>query len=214
MTTTTNNELILIDNQCPECTAINTEVWLERVLGSEVLSGGELEEKLQGKWLMESEYDILAAIEAEEGCEYRRTDVDNVYNNENDFSSVFQWQVFYPADSSDWLYADNCYIAIEVHQGGDVRGNYGRVRLYKVDDLAESGFLDWCLGWSVNYADGTEVPENDRFGIGYASHPFYEMQSHLKDGYKAGIMWSEKRGCLVSTYQDGRKVELHPHLYI
>lgn len=208
------SDLIKIDTKFPDCTAIDTEEWLERVLGSEVLAGGELEEAISNKWLMQSEYDILEAIENAEGVKYKRTDVDNVYNNENDFSSVFQWQVFYPEDASDWMYADNVYVAIEVHQGGDVRGNYGRVRLYKTDCLAESGFFDWCLGWSVNYADGTEVPENDRFSIGYASHPFYEMQDHLKGGYKAQIMWSEKRGCFISTYQDGRFVELHPHLYV
>jgi hypothetical protein len=208
------HNLISIDKRFPESTAIDTEAWLERVLGSEVLSGGELEETISNKWLMQAEDDILQAIEDEEGVPYKFTQVDNVYNNENDFSSVFQWQVFYPEDASDWLYSDNVYVAIEVHQGGDVRGNYGRVRLYKVDCLAETGFFDWCLGWSVNYADGTEVAENDRFSIGYASHPFYEMQEHLKDGWKAKIYWSEKRDCFVSTYQDGRYVELHPNLYV
>lgn len=208
------NDIIKFDHRFPDCTAIDTEVWLERVLGTEVLCGGDLEETISHKWLVQAEYDILEAIENVEGVRYKRTDVDNVYNNENDFSSVFQWQVFYPENASDWIYADNVYVAIEVHLGGDVRGNYGRVRLYKVDCLAESGFLDWCLGWSVNYADGTGVEENDRFSIGYASHPFYEMQNHLKGGYKAKILWSEKRNCFVSTYQDGRFVELHPHLYV
>lgn len=207
-------DIIQIDHKFPEYTSINTEEWLSRVLGSEVLSGGELEESISNKWLTQSQDEILEAIQNAEGIEYKCTDVDNVYNNENDFSSVFQYQIFYPEGETDWYYADNIYVAIEVHQGGDVRGNYGRVRLYKVDDLVSSGFLDWVIGWSVNYADGTEVPENDRFSIGYASHPFSEMQSHLKDGYKAEVWWSEKRGCYISTYQNGRFVELHPVLYI
>lgn len=202
------SDLIVIDRKFPDCTSIDTEAWLSRVLGE------ELDFECDGRWMCDQEYRLLEYVEGCEGVNYKRTSVDNVYNNENDFSDVFQWQVFYPENADDWVYADSVYVAIEVHCGGDVRGNYGRVRLYKVDSLADSGFLDWCLGWSVNYADGTEVAENERFGIGYASHPFYEMQEHLKGGHRAKIHWSEKRQCLVSTYQDGRFVELHPYLHV
>ena len=203
-------DLIQLDEKFAEYTAIDTEAWLTRVLGEEVFDGGELEEAMQGKWLMQCEYLILEAIEAAESRNYKRTSVDNVYNNENDFSSVFQWQVFYPDDASDWFHADNVYVAIEVHNGGDVRGNYGRVRLYKVDSLADSGFLDWVLGWHVNYSNGEPVPENDRFCIGYASNPFYEMRGYLK----ADLRWSEKRKCFVGVYQDGRCVEARPYLHV
>jgi hypothetical protein len=205
-------DLINIDEKYPECTNIDTEAWLTAVLGPEVLTE-ETESKMDGKWLMEAKYVILEAIENAEGTDYSCTNVDNVYNNENDFSSVFQWQVFYPKSASDWMYAGDVYVAIEVHRGGDVRGNYGRVRLYKVDDLADSNFFDWCLGWTVNYDDKTEVPENDRFSIGYASHPFHEMTKHLKDGDR-NIEWSEEKRCFVTIYQDEKTVELHPYLYV
>lgn len=203
------HSVIKIDKKFPECTAIDTDAWLAAVLGEEVLTGGELEEHLSNHWLMRSEYQILEAIETAEGRNYRRTQVDNVYNNENDFSDVFQWQVFYPEESrsGDWFYADDVYVAIEPHMGGDPRGNYGRTRIYKVDCLADSGFLDWVLGWHVQYANGEEVVENDRFSIGYSSHPFYEMEQHLK----SRPMWSAKRKCFVAVYQDGRAVELHPY---
>lgn len=202
-------DLVIIDRKFPGSTAIDTDEWIGRVLGKPVAF------ECDGRWLSDQKYRILEFIEnAEPGAEYRATDIDNVYNNENDFSSVFQWQVFYPADSDDWLYASDVYVAIEVHRGGDVRGNYGAVRVYRANDLAYSGFFDWCLGWSANYSNGEEVPENDRFSIGYSSHPFYEMQRHLKGEWNAKIHWSEKRGCFVSTYQDGRFVELHPNLYV
>ncbi|AQT27809.1 hypothetical protein HOR67_gp47 [Ralstonia phage RS-PI-1] len=171
-----------------------------------------LEEVISGKWLMQAEDDIKAAIEAEMGEEYEFTRVDNTYNNENDFSSNFQWQVFYPAGSSDWVYADRAYVAIEVHQGGDVRGNYGRIRLFSVDDLADSGFLDWVLGWNVEYSDGTQVPENDRFSIGYASNPWCEMVDHIKGGDR-GLRWSEKHEAFVGWYEDGRAVKVTPYTY-
>jgi hypothetical protein len=207
----TTNNLIQFDHSFPECTAIDTEEWLSAVLGSEVLEGGELEELLSQKWLMQCEDEIKEAIELEEGQEYKCTGVDNTYNNENDFSSQFQWQVFYPADGhGDWCWERDCYVAIEVHQGGDVRGNYGRVRLFKIDSLADAGFLDWVLGWNVSYASGEEVAENERFSIGYHSLPYAEMERHLK----GRLMWSEKRECFVGWYQDGRAIEARPYLYV
>lgn len=172
-----------------------------------------LEEEIGNKWLMQCEDEIKAAIEAEMGEEYEYTCVDNTYNNENDFSSNFQWQVFYPAGSSDWVYANRAYVAIEVHQGGDVRGNYGRVRLFAVDDLCDTGFLDWVLGWSVRYSDGSEVEENDRFSIGYSSNPFCELVDHIKDG-ESGMHWSEKRHCFVAWWNDGRAVEIAPYINV
>lgn len=203
------NELINIDRNFPEFTAIETEAWIDRVLGKPTAF------ECDGRWLSDQKYRVLEFIENENlGIDYRATEIDNTYNNENDFSSNFQWQVFYPADAGDWLYASDVFVAIEVHQGGDVRGNYGAVRVYRADDLADSGFFDWCLGWSANYSNGEEVPENDRFSIGYSSHPFYEMQRHLKGEWNAKIRWSEKRAAFLAAYGDGRFVELRPNLYV
>lgn len=203
--------LIQIDKNFPDCTAIDTEAWLEAILGRPVGIGPvEFQDKLATRWLVECEEDILAVLEEETGLEYKSTSLDNVYNNENDFSSVFQWQVFYPADHNDWIYADSVYVAIEIHLGGDVRGNYGPVRLYEANYLGDSGFLDWVLGWHVTYSNGEEVPENDRFSIGYSSHPYTELVDHLK----GGLRWSEKRQCFVGVYHDGRCVECSPYLYI
>jgi hypothetical protein len=205
--------LIDIDKTFPACTAIDTEGWLSAVLGDEVLLSATAEEDIRDKWLMQAEDQIKLAIESEEGQEYACTRVDNTYNNENDFSSDFQWQVWYPAEASDWCYANDVYVAIEVHQGGDVRGNYGRVRLFKLDSVADSGFLDWCLGWNVTYSNGDDVSINDHFSVGYSSNPFYEMEKHMKEGER-GIKWSEKRECFVGWFEDGRAVELRPYLYV
>ncbi|SAK95814.1 hypothetical protein AWB76_07202 [Caballeronia temeraria] len=174
----------------------------------------DLDEEIKDKWLMQAEDALLEAIQSEEGREYRCTSVDNVYNNENDFSDVFQWQVFYPADAGDWCYADDVYVAIEVHQGGDVRGNYGRIRLYKIDDLCDGGFLDWSLGWSVRYSDGEDTPYAEECSIGYHSNPFWSgLVPHIKGGDR-GLMWSEKRGAYVGWDTDGRAVECFPFLYV
>lgn len=208
-----HDNLIKLDTTFPDCTAIDTEAWLKAVLGEEIALGGEeLARKMATNWLVEIEADILAAIEQETGVEYEAAALGNVFNGDNDFSDVFQFQVFRPADGTDWVYDDDVYIAVEVHQGGDVRGNYGRVRLYRADNLADTGFLDWVLGWDVTYSDGTEVPLNYRFDIGYSSHPLYEMLDHLKGGK---LTWSEKRQCFVGVYTiDGRYVECRPYVNI
>jgi len=207
-------DLIQIDENAPEYCSIDTGEFLEQTLGREVLDGGELEKILSKKWLMQCEYDIKAALHDETGTRYKCTEVDNVYNHENDFSSVFQYQIFYPESESDFYYCDDVFVAVEIHQGGDVRGNYGRPQIFRVDNVAESGFFNWVLGWSVNYSDGREVPENDRFSIGYAKHPFYEMQGYLKNNYKTPVFYSKKRGAFLSIYNDGRFVEIRPDFYI
>lgn len=201
--------LIDIDRNFWDCTSINTEEWIAKVLGK------PLDYECDGRWLSEQKYKILEFIENDSGgVMYTKTEVDNVYNYEQNFSSVFQWQIFYPTGERDYMYCDDVYVAIEAHQGGDVRGNYGAVQLYRADYLADSGFFDWVIGWSVNYANGEPVEQNDRFGIGYASNPTCELQDHLKDSYRTKVQWSEKRQCFVAPYENGRFVELHPVLYV
>lgn len=167
------------------------------------------------QWLMQAEDTIKAAIESEEnGVEYACTRVDNTYNNENDFESNFQWQVFYPADSGDWVWSDNVYVAIEIHQGGDVRGNYGRIQLFKLDQLGDSGFLDWCLGWSVRHSDESEPDYAEQCSPGYHSNPFWSgLLPNIKGGER-GLHWSEKRNAYVAWDTEGRAVEVSPYLYV
>jgi len=201
------NEMIVIDKNYADRTAIDTETWLDAVLGEEC--HGIFDDGLGDKRLMQAENTILSAIEERTGVEYEFINVDNTCNDENDFSNNFQWQVYYPVDCTDWLYANDVFVAVKKHHGGGVRGNYGRIRLYRVDSLVDSGFFDWVLGWNVTYSDGTDVPENERFSISYSSHPFSEMKKHLKDR----LQWSDKYECFVGWYHDGRAVKCTPYTY-
>lgn len=138
---------------------------------------------------------------------------DNVYNVDNDFSSVFTFTVLGTEDQrDDWYYKDDIFVAVCVHRGGDVRGNYGRTRLYRTDNLAE-GFLDWTIGWDVSswdmsdssYAEyDTEALDaefiskpgcgvdlewfereekiSERCSIGYSSYPTSELYDHIGKG--------------------------------
>lgn len=153
-------------------------------------------------------------------------DIENVYNSENDFSRVFQYQVWVPQEaakwdakaqewrSDEWYYADDVYVAIERHMGGDVRGNYSTVQLRKPDysygGLAEGGFLDWTVGWYVTRYEASDkrhvmVPDGDQYDAGYHPSPTY----HLSNALRSRPMWSEKRQCFVG-WLDRRAVEIHP----
>lgn len=76
---------------------------------------------------------------------------DNTYNSENDFSSQINFSIWCDEGdhSGDWCWPrGRAFIALCVHQGGDVRGNYGHTMLFDWEG-ADSGFLDWVLGWEV-----------------------------------------------------------------
>lgn len=120
---------------------------------------------------------------------------DNTYNSDQDLSSQINFTVYGP-EGCDWCWADDIYVALCVHRGGDVRGNYGRCRIYRVDSLADTGFFDWTLGWHVEAAPLSGVDQDDldqkhlaglpwavderlseRCSPGYASMPSSELYS-------------------------------------
>ena len=138
------DEMIIIDKQWPDFTAINTELFLQRTIGhNNPANGIELPDIIyNAEWNDESDL-IALFITNREGALYQSVYRDNVYNHENNFSDLFVFEVFAPENTSDWCYADDIYVSVSVHRGGDVRGNYGETRLYRVADcIAESGFLD------------------------------------------------------------------------
>jgi hypothetical protein len=129
---------------------------------------------------------ILAYLSARTGRQYVNASRDNVYNHEQDFTRVFTYTIYTPPDTADWLFADDTYIAVCVHRGGDTRGNYDAPRLYRVDAPADTGFFDWVVGWTVQYTDhratdGTAELDSDRFSVGYTSHPTSELDRAYGD---------------------------------
>jgi len=124
----------------------------------------------------------LATIGWELVCE------DNTYNRENDLSRDFVFRVALPKGSSrDWVFGD-VIVLVAVHRGGDVRGNYGAHRVYRVEDLAETGFLDPIVSWGIELAwgpDGEELDEvaarelDERWEAGYSGNPTYQMNEEI-----------------------------------
>lgn len=154
--------------------AIETEAWLEAVTDCEVTDRLDLDDSFDG-W--DDSREVCEAIhfyrcaEEDEPTRFEPVHRDNVYNQENDFADVFTFTVYADPSANEWCYRE-CFIAVCTHQGGDVRGNYGPVRVFHVDSPAESGFLDWVLGWHV---DGADERTNERLSPGYSAHPSTEL---------------------------------------
>lgn len=205
------DEMIIIDKQWPDCSAINTELFLRRTIGHNNPENGiELPDAIHNaEWNDESDL-IALFISNRENTLYQPVYRDNVYNHENDFSNVFVFEVFAPENTTEWYYSDNIYVSVAVHRWGDVRGTYGATRLYKVADcLAESGFLDWVLGWGVYDLQGNRISDGttDRFELGYSNYPWGELVKYIPE---KTIHWSEKRQSLVGRY-NGNTVLLEPY---
>lgn len=205
------DEMIIIDKQWPGCSAINTIEFIKRTIGHNNPENGiELPDAIHNaEWNDESDL-IALFISNRENKIYQSMYRDNVYNHENNFSDVFVFEVFAHENTSDWCYADDIYVSVAVHRGGDVRGNYGATRLYKVSDcIAESGFLDWTIGWNVLDTQGNRIDDDttDRFAIGYSSYPWGELANCIPE---KTIHWSEKKQSLVGRY-NGNTVLLEPY---
>ena len=207
------DEMIIIDKQWPELTAINTELFIKRTIGHNNPEGIELPDVIHdAEWSDESDL-IKQFISDRDNTPYKSVYRDNVYNHENDFSDVFVFEVFAPENTSDWCYSDDIYVSVSVHRGGDVRGNYGFTKLYKVADcIAESGFLDWVIGWDVCDLQGNRIDDDitERFAIGYSSYPWGELVNYIPE---KTIHWSDKRQSFVGRY-NGNTVLIQPYTNI
>jgi len=213
--------------------AIDTDAWLAATLGEPI----ELSDAVEGGWDNEPlvraacEDHSITVVDPREFVEYITAARDNVYNAENDFGTVFTFTVYAPhTTGGDWCWDDNCYVAVCEHLGGDVRGNYGGVTLYRPDAaLADCGFLDWTLSWGVERAvrrlDSRnrvavvdwEHDENmsERAAQGYSSCPSAELVSMIghEDGeWRGGAFYFEpaRNGSMADN---GGLYRATPHSY-
>jgi len=213
------SNLITVDSSYLECCSLDTASHLEASLGVPL----ELPEHLNADgWATEQEEALCRWFARLTHQQYEHVTRDNTYNSENDFSSNFVFSVFAPVDRSEWLYCDDVFIVVETHLGGDVRGNYGSFQVFRVDNVAESGFLDWTLGWwaepinpdAVDHLAKLEDQElqraNEEMGVGWSSHP----SSHLINDLimpNTKPAWSDRLQCWVGRLRDvGFAVKLQP----
>jgi len=208
----TTDHIVTADPCYWDCPTLDTDGHLEASLGQPLTLPEYLEDAMLSDWATASEDALCRWFARLTHRTYQHVTRDNTYNSENDFSSNFVFSVYAPEDCSDWLWSDDVFVVVETHLGGDVRGNYGPARVYRVDSLAETGFLDWVVGWhaspinqdSVSYLADCECKElqavNDRICIGYSSHPTSEVREHLWQGTEP--VWSDRHGCYVACLAD------------
>ena len=205
-----DSDFVTVDQRYLECSAINTEAHLRASLGDPL----ELPEHIDsGAWVSDEEERLCRWFARMTHQQYRHILRDNTYNSENDLSSNFVFSVFAPEDCSDWIWANDVFIVVETHLGGDVRGNYGAFQVFRVDSVGDSGFLDWTLGWhaspinsdAVDFLakceDQTLQRANDELSNGWSSHP----TSHLLQDVimpNTEPTWSDRLNCWVARLKD------------
>lgn len=211
MTTTTalRTETVSVDPKYWDCPTLDADQHISESLGKRL----ELPESVDSdQWATEQNEALCRWFARLGHQQYEQAARDNTYNQENDLSANYVYSVFAPVDCSDWLWCDDVFVVIENHLGGDVRGNYGPLAVYRVDQLAETGFFDLVCGWyaspinseSVSYLADCEHPElqaaNNRLSVGYSSHPTSEIRNLLWQGCEP--VWSEQLGCYVARLAD------------
>jgi hypothetical protein len=125
MATTAIKPLVTVDTRYLEWSSLSAEQHVVESLGNPVNLPEELEELLARDYVTEHEGEVLAYLEELTGVAYEHVHRDNTYNHEQDLDSSLLWSVFAPVDCSDWIWANDVFVAVAIHEGGDVRGNYG-----------------------------------------------------------------------------------------
>ncbi len=103
----------------------------------------------------------------------------NTYNHESDLSDIMQWSIMAPKGNKE-LYSEGILL-VQLHHGGDARGNYGSVQAYKWNGEDDFFFLDTVCGWYVTDANGERLETRlvSMFESGYSSNPTYELNKHI-----------------------------------
>lgn len=187
--------------------SIDTEAWLTAKLGKGQAVEDSLDSDLDNGW----DNGVVARATAENlfhkkhGGDFKQLVElcrDNVYNGENDFSQQFTFTV-YGEPGADWLY-DDVVVAVCLHLGGDVRGNYGPVQIFVPDyGLADCGFFDWLLGWSL--VEGTlDCANPEEWQVGYTSNPTSQVETDLDDQFGRGHdgEWNDLGQYVVQTKEN------------
>lgn len=207
-----NASPVSVDPKWWDCPTLDTDEHLSESLGQPLTLPENLADVLETGWATEHEDALCRWFARLTHQRYVHVLRDNTYNSENDFSANFVFSVFAPEDCADWVWSDDVFIVVEAHLGGDVRGNYGPARVYRVNNVAESGFLDWVCGWYASPVD-TASPDclakqedatlsriNERLCIGYSSNPTSELRELLFPDTEP--VWSERLGCFVARLAD------------
>lgn len=193
--------LLIIDKNHPECCSIDSVEHVKNSLGSPLVLPDCLQEKLSEGWALECEGDLLSLFELMTGEKYQQLCRENTCNQKNDLDQFFIFTIFGDIGCNDWCWRRGCFIAVEMGSPGDPRGcHYSSAEIFYLDDdcIAETGFLDWHLGWWLNPVNDRHDAQkidwlNDRLTPGYSCSPYHEMtQNCVSDP-----IWSDQKNCFL-----------------
>jgi len=139
---------------------------------------------------------------------------------EHCLTSDFSYAIFYPKRKGDPYYCLDCFVVVDCY------------RVYRVDSVVETGFLDWNLGyWLSPLRDGQDASlldtYNEILSAGYSSSPYHELETIMISGwwalppgrprhYVKAALWVESRQsyvCRVAGVPYLCKVEPIPPCY-
>lgn len=146
-----------------------------------------------------SDDDICTLAYVQTGEKYLVSDTIYTVNSENDLDHDFSIKVFYPESSADYLWCLNVYVLID------------NCDLYVCDSVAESGILEWSLGYylepianahqSVKRVSDIAVDNlNNRLSAGYSSSPYSELENQLVP--ESSPVWSDKLQTFVGAFMN------------
>lgn len=211
--------LLVLDKNHPECCAIDSQGHIKSSLGEPLTLPDCLQDQLSEKWANECEDDLLALFKLMTGENYKEVHRDNTYNSPNDLSQFFVFTVYAPVDCPDWCWHRGCFVAVEMGTPGDPRYcSYSPAEVFYLDDdcIADTGFLDWNLGWWIDPINSKNNPNeidwlNDRITPGYSSEPYYELTKELF----FEPIWSDEKESFVARPKDCnfacKVMPLEPH---
>lgn len=114
---------------------------------------------------------------------------DNTYNNENDLSQDYVWEVYSHFDNvkRDWIYDDEAIMVCYAHTGCDVRGGYA----YPLFMRCQGDYsipMDIVAEWRISEGtrDGEEIEReecqelDEQWQIGYSSCPSYQFSKDIE----------------------------------
>jgi hypothetical protein len=212
------SDLLTIDKRYPECCTLNAAQHVVESLGKPLDLPEAIETLLGEHWANSEEVEpnLLQLFKLLTGSTYEQVARDNTYNHENDLDSFYVFTVYADIGCPDWCWRRDVFVVVEMGAGGDPRySSYGSAQVFRLEDccLGDTGFFDLVLGWWAEpirstYDSAAIDPMNDRIGIGYSSHPYYQLESLLY----ASPVWSDKRQAFIGRFKGTPyPVALMPH---
>jgi hypothetical protein len=154
---------------------ISTPHWLENILA--ITDDSERYNEMLQKIIAEGDNDSylddvdeLITNLRNEGHRVEAVWKDNTYNHDNDFNQEFQFTIFK-------VDRDKNMIAVQTHNGCDVRGGYPGPQVFEIEDM------DYFSDWRVHYSGECDVDvAQTKLTGGHLQHQYADYEDFLDYG--------------------------------